>query len=175
MDFSLPATFAVLERTPALLTDLLGGLPEPWLSGHEGQGTWSPHVVLGHLVHGEQHDWIPRARMLLEQGERATFPPFDRFAQLNEPSRSTTKLLRAFARLREQSLESLRGWNLSDDDLVRTGTHPEFGAVSLSQLLATWTVHDLAHTAQICRVMCHQYDVAVGPWKEFLPILVPRV
>ena len=165
---------AVLERTPAALGALLAGLPESWVRATEGDGTWSPYDVVGHLVHGERTDWLPRARHILA-GETRPFDPFDREAQFAE-SRGVglEELLATFAELRRESVASLVGMNLTRVDLKRTGRHPELGEVTLAQLLATWVVHDLDHIGQIARVMAKAYSGAVGPWGAYLSILRDR-
>jgi hypothetical protein len=155
-----------------VLRHLLEDLPERWISGTEGPNTWSPFDIVGHLIHGERTDWIPRTEILLTHGESLAFTPFDRFAQF-EASRGKTlgELLDAFAEARAMSLHRLRSLALTGDDLDRRGLHPELGPVSLRELLATWVVHDLSHIAQIARVMGRQYTEAVGPWLEYLPML----
>ena len=164
----------MLERTPATLRVLLGGLQSEWTTATEGPDTWSAYDVVGHLIHGERTDWIPRARIILEQGANRRFEPFDRFAQLRESTgKSLDELLDEFERLRAESLATLRGWRLTDAQLSLEGEHPTFGAVTLRQLLSTWTAHDLSHLAQIARVMTKQYRDAVGPWRAFLPIMGP--
>ena len=172
MDFDLNAGIAVLERTPNTVRAMLAGLPPEWIDATEGPGTWSPYVNVGHLIHGERTDWIPRARIILEQGPDRRFTPFDRFAQLRE-SRGMllTQLLDEFAQLRAENVQILKGWKLTDAQLSLEGEHPEFGAVSLRQLLATWVTHDLGHIAQIARVMAKQYREAIGPWRAYLPIV----
>ena len=172
MTFSLPAGIAVLERTPAALRAMLSGLPTEWIEATEGPETWSPYVIIGHLVHGERTDWIPRARIILAQGTERRFTPFDRFAQLRESEgKSLDQLLDDFTRLRVESLATLASWSLTDEQLALTGEHPAFGTVTLCQLLATWVAHDLGHIAQIARVMAKQYRDAVGPWREYLPVM----
>jgi hypothetical protein len=172
MSFHLENALALLARTPAVLDSLLRGLPEAWTARNEGEGTWSACDVVGHLIHGEREDWIPRARMILTAGESKTFPPFDRIGHTRETQgKSMPQLLDEFARLRTESLMELRGMNLEARDLVLPGRHPAFGTVTLSQLLATWTVHDLTHLHQISRVMAHQYRDAVGPWCAYLGVL----
>jgi len=163
---------AVLERTPATFRALLDGLPEPWGMVNEGPDTFSPFDNLGHLIHGERTDWIPRARLILEQGANRTFAPYDRFAQVRESAGKTmATLLDEFAELRAQNLTTLRSWNLTDAQLLLEGQHPALGRVTLDQLLATWVAHDLGHLAQTSRVMAKQYRQAVGPWRAYLPIL----
>jgi hypothetical protein len=172
MDFDLTAGPALLARTPATLDCLLRGLGPEWTAGNEGPETWSPFDVLGHLVHGEKTDWIPRARMILEAGESQTFAPFDRFAMFRDPPGTTLAgRLEEFARLRADNLATLAAMKLTPADLARTGRHPDFGAVTLGQLLATWVVHDLGHIAQVTRVMARQHGAAVGPWRAYLPVL----
>ena len=165
---------AVLERTPATLTALLDGLPEVWVTATEGEGTWSPFDVVGHLIHGERTDWIPRARHILA-GESRPFETFDREAQFSESrGQSISQLLETFARLRRENLETLRGFALRSDDLLRGGVHPELGEVKLGQLLATWVVHDLDHLGQMARTMAKVYGTTVGPWSAYLSILRDR-
>ena len=173
--FNLDDAVAVLRRTPAALSALLADLPDAWVRATEGAGTWSPYDVVGHLIHGERTDWIPRARHILA-GEARPFDPFDRTAQFNEGGDANiSELLETFAALRRESLAALAGMRLTEADLGRTGTHPELGAVTLGQLLATWVVHDLDHVAQIARVMAKAYAGAVGPWAAYLSVLRDRV
>jgi hypothetical protein len=172
MDFDLSAGTAVLERTPHALRAMLAGLPPAWTDANEGPETWSPYVIVGHLVHGERTDWIPRARLILAQGAERRFAPFDRFAQLRESQgRPLAELLDEFARLRAESLATLAAWRLTDAQLALQGEHPEFGPVTLRQLLSTWVAHDLGHLAQTARVMAKQYREAVGPWRAYLPVM----
>ena len=162
----------MLERTPATLRALLHGLPPGWTDATEGPDTWSPYVVVGHLIHGERTDWIPRAKIILAQGPRRRFTPYDRFAQLRESQGKTlAQLLDEFSGLRAGNVATLRGWKLSDAQLALEGEHPDFGAVSLRQLLATWVAHDLNHLAQVARVMAKQYREAVGPWRAYLSVM----
>jgi hypothetical protein len=170
MDFDLDQSIPVLERTPAVLTALLDDLPEEWTRVNEGADTWSPRQVLHHLIHGERTDWIPRARIIIKQGNYRKFDPFDRFAELDS-DRPLRDLLREFDQLRSGSVATLRGWNLKEKDLDLTGEHPEFGAVTMRQLLATWVVHDLSHIAQITRTMSRAYTEAVGPWTAYFRVL----
>jgi hypothetical protein len=172
MQFELEKAIAVLERTPAALRALLDGLPAEWTASNEGENTWSPFDVLGHLVHGEKTDWIPRARIILESGESRPFESFDRFAQFRESEGKTLgELLDEFARLRAENLEALAGMRLEAADFDRTGTHPELGRVTLGELLATWVAHDLDHVVQVSRTMAKQYRDEVGPWRAFLSVL----
>lgn len=172
MEFKLGEAMAVLARTPATLDSLLRGLSDRWLVQNEGPDTWSPYDVVGHLIHGEETDWIPRARIILQHGAERAFEPFDRVAMFEKfKGRSITDLLYTFARLREQSLEQLESMNLTAELLEKRGKHPELGVVTLKQLLATWVVHDLGHIRQVVRVMAKQYREAVGPWKAYLTIL----
>src|SRR5262245_36796405 len=172
MKLQLEQAVAVLERTPGAIDGMLRGLPEPWIRGDEGTDTWSPYVVVGHLIHGEKTDWIPRARILLEHGEARAFDKFDRFAQLREPKdKPLDALLDEFRAARTASLAALRDLRLKPADLERRGKHPELGGVTLGQLLATWVVHDLGHVRQIARAMSKQYAGEVGAWKAYLRIL----
>jgi hypothetical protein len=172
MQFELPHALEVLERTPATLHALLGGLPETWTSPNEGPDTFSAFDNVGHLIHGERTDWIPRARIILAQGTNRRFEPYDRFAQYRESQgKRLADLLQEFARLRSDNLAVLRGWGLSERELALEGEHPSLGPVSLRQLLAAWVVHDLGHLAQITRVLAKQYRDAVGPWRTYLPVL----
>ena len=172
MTFDLDEGIAVLERTPRTLRALLDGLPDSWIGGDEGPGTWSPYVVVGHLIHGERTDWIPRARIILAQPDDRRFTPFDRFAQLQtDRARPLGDLLDEFEHARAESLEALRDMRITDEQLALEGIHPEFGAVTLRQLLATWVAHDLGHLAQVSRVMAKQYRDAVGPWTRYLSIM----
>ncbi len=169
--FVLAEAVTLLGNTPGTLDALLRPLPEPWLAAHEGGETWSPHDVLGHLLHGERTDWLPRARIILQQGEEEPFPPFDRLAQKAEGRRSLPALLDEFARLRASSLRDLQSLTLTDADLDRTGRHPVFGPVTLRELLATWVAHDLDHLMQIARVLATQYSDEVGPWRRYLRVI----
>ena len=172
MNHSLDDTIALLARTPATLDALLRELPKAWTMCTEGDNTWSPFEIVGHLVHGERTDWLPRVRMVLQHGEARTFEPFDRLGQQRETQgRSIEQLLDDFARLRSENLAALRALKLGPEDLDRRGRHPAFGAVTLSQLLATWAAHDLTHLHQISRVLAHQYRDAVGPWVAYLGVL----
>lgn len=172
MHFRLADALEILERTPQTFRALLGGLSESWTSPNEGPGTFSAFDNLGHLVHGEKTDWIPRARLILDQGVNRRFEPFDRFAMLREnQGRSVAELLDEFTRLRADNLGTLRGWSISENDLALEGEHPELGRVTLRQLLATWVVHDLGHVAQTTRVLAKQYREEVGPWSRYLPVV----
>jgi len=172
MEFRLSDGLAVLERTPATFRALLAGLPAPWIAGNEGPDTFSPFDNVGHLIHGERADWIPRARIILAQGASRRFEPFDRFAHVRASAgKSLAALLDEFAQLRQENLETLRGWQLTDRELALEGEHPELGPVTLRQLLATWVAHDLGHVAQTSRVLAKQYRDAVGPWRAYLPVL----
>ena len=172
MRFQLTDAIAVLERTPATLRALLRGLPDAWTTSDEGPDTFAAFDNVGHLIHGERADWIPRARIILAQDANRRFEPYDRFAQIRESEgKSLAELLDELARLREENLATLRGWNLSERELTLEGEHPELGPVTLRQLLATWVAHDLGHIAQTARVMAKQYSEAVGPWRAYLPIL----
>jgi hypothetical protein len=168
----LEQTTALLARTPAALDAILRDLPEAWTLRNEGENSWSAFDIVGHLIHGERTDWMPRVKMVLEFGESQTFRPFDRWGQVRESQgKSLDQLLDEFARLRAENLDELRGLNLRREDFERRGRHPALGVVSLSELLATWAIHDLTHLHQISRVMAHQYRDAVGPWSAYLGVL----
>ena len=170
--FDLANAIEVLERTPAAFRALLAGLPDAWTSPNEGPDTFSAFDNLGHLVHGERTDWIPRARIILEHGRARPFEPFDRFAQSHESrGKRVADLLDELEILRARNLDTLRGWRLTARELALEGEHPALGRVTLAQLLATWVVHDLGHLAQTSRVMAKQYRDEVGPWRAYLPIL----
>jgi hypothetical protein len=172
MEYELAHAVDILGRTPATLNSLLRDLPEPWLVQNEGPDTWSPYDVIGHLIHGEETDWIPRAKIILEHGETRAFEPFDRVAMFEvSKGKSITELLDTFARLRAENLRELQAMNLTSELLDKRGRHPELGMVTLRQLLSTWVVHDLGHIRQVVRVMSKQYGDAVGPWKAYLSIL----
>jgi hypothetical protein len=175
LKFDLNESLPILQRTPAVLRTLLHDLPAPWIRGTEGPKTWSPFDVVGHLIHGERADWIPRVEHLLEHGESLPFPVFDRFAQVDASrGKSLDDLLDTFAAERETSVRRLEELALTPSDLARRGRHPELGAVTLEQHLATWVAHDLSHIGQIVRVMGKQYVEAVGPWRAYLPMLASR-
>lgn len=174
MDFEIDQATEILERTPATVRALLAGLPESWISGNEGPGTWSPFDVVKHLIHGEEVDWIPRAQIILQHGESFTFEPFDPLAfegRASSRGKGMAELLDTFEQLRARNLAALDDMDLSESQLSLCGTHPEFGRVTLGQLIVTWATHDLAHIVQIARAMAKQYDSAVGPWKKYLSVL----
>jgi hypothetical protein len=172
MRHSLQDTISLLARTPAALDALLRELPETWTLRNEGENTWSAFDIVGHLIHAERGDWIPRAKMVLQFGESQAFASFDRWGHQREvQGKSLGQLLDEFARVRAENLKELRAWNLREEDLERRGRHPAFGAVTLSELLATWAAHDLTHLHQISRVMAHQYRETVGPWSVYLGVL----
>ena len=170
-DFDLADALALLSRTPAVLDTLLRGLPERWTRCTEGGSTWSPYDIVGHLVHGEQTDWMVRVRTILDHGEARPFAPFDRLAQSREGHASLEQRLDLFAQLRRDNLTALESLRLQPDDLRRRGTHPALGVVTLGQLLATWATHDLTHLHQLSRVMAHPWREAVGPWAAYLGVL----
>ena len=172
MEFDLTSGITVLERTPRTLRAMLAGLPAAWTDATEGPETWSPYVVVGHLIHGERTDWITRARLILDQGAQRRFTPYDRLAQFRDSKgKSLAELLDGFERARAENVATLKGWKLTDAQLALEGEHPAFGPVTLRQLLATWVAHDLGHVAQTARVMAKQYREAVGPWRAYLPVL----
>ena len=172
MTFDLDHCLQVLERTPRVLRSSLEGLDDAWIHATEGPETWSPFDVVGHLIDGEESDWIVRTKHILEHGPSRAFEPFDRFKHL-ERNRGATlgRLLDEFARLREQRLRELSALELTAAEFELGGLHPALGEVKLSELLATWVVHDLGHTAQVQRVMAKRWTSEVGPWAAYLPIL----
>jgi len=168
----LDDTIALLATTPAALNALLRGLPETWTSRNEGGDSWTAVEIMGHLIHGERTDWMPRTRMVLQFGDSRPFDPFDRLGHVTESrGKSLDELLDEFARLRTENLNELRALHLRPEDLDRHGRHPALGATTLSQLLATWAAHDLSHLHQLSRVMAHQYREAVGPWSAYLGVM----
>ena len=172
MSFDLEEAIDVLRRTPATLHALLDDIDEPLARGNEGAETFSPFDVVGHLIDGEETDWMPRARIILSDKSVKQFTPYDRFRHRERNAdRTLTSLLEEFARLRADNLKELSSWQLTETQLDLTGVHPKFGDVTLLELLATWVVHDLGHIAQIARVMAKQYRGDVGPWTPFLPVL----
>jgi len=172
MEFCLDEAIEILRRTPHVLEALLSELPEEWTERNEGADSWSPYDVVGHLIHGEKTDWIPRTRIILNDSSDKKFESFDRLAQLREAKKKRIEdLLGEFRKLRRENLKTLRNLRITDVLLDSEGIHPEFGAVTLRQLLAAWVVHDVTHIAQIVRVMAKQYDEAVGPWKAYMRIL----
>ena len=174
-EFNLDDVVAVLERTPATIRALLDGLSDTWITATEGEETWSPYDVIGHLIHGERTDWIPRTRHILS-GDKRPFAPFDRNAQFIESEgRTITELLSTFAELRRENVATLLSLNLTQADLEKEGQHPELGEVTLGQLLATWVVHDLDHVAQLARTMAKVYGESTGPWNAYLSILRDRI
>jgi uncharacterized damage-inducible protein DinB len=172
MDFNLEKSLEILERTPEVLIAMLQGISADWTSANEGEDSWSVYDILGHLIHGEKTDWIPRTEIILSGKSDKSFKPFDRLAQFEESKgKSMEELLKEFQIFRESNLQQLRSKKITEIDLEETGIHPAFGEVTLKQLLSTWVVHDLNHIAQISRVMAKQYRKEVGPWTEYLRIL----
>ena len=170
--FSIPKTVAVLARTPATLNGLLWGLPDVWTKRNEGNESWSAFDIVGHLVFADRTDWIPRARLILESAESRPFDPFNRLGQVKESQgKSLEQLLDEFTEVRNESLAALQAFNLQSEDFGRRGRHPALGTVTLSELLATWAVHDLTHLHQLTRVMAHQYREDVGPFRAYLGVL----
>ncbi len=171
-EHNLPDTIAVLSRTPVVLDALLRDLPDLWTRRNEDGDTWSAFDVVGHLIHGERTDWMPRARIIMQFGETRPFDPFDRLAQQRESEgKSLGQLLDEFGSLRTANLDELCTLKVTPEDMRRRGRHPALGGVTLSELLATWAVHDLTHLHQVSRIMAHQYRAAVGPWSAYLGVL----
>ena len=172
MDHNLDATIALLARTPSALNALLRDLPDKWTYSNEGDGTWSIFEVVGHVIHAEHTDWLPRIDMIVQYGEGRAFTPFDRGGHAEEiQGKSLAQLLDEFARVRTENLDKLRAKKFSPADLERRGRHPALGVVTLAQLLATWAAHDMTHLHQISRIMAHQYREAVGPWERYLGVM----
>lgn len=172
MEFQLDHALEILKQTPATLRSLLLNLSEEWTHSNEGPETWSPFDVMGHLIHAEEADWIPRARLILDYGEKRAFEPFDRFAMFEKSKdKSLNELLDRFEQLRTENLQELERMSINPEMLAKRGMHPELGVVTLSQLLSTWVVHDLGHIGQVARVMAKQYKEAVGAWQAYLPVL----
>lgn len=171
IEFSIDKTLEILEQTPETLSLFLKNLSNDWILSNEGENTWSPYDVIGHLIHGEKTDWIPRLNKILHD-ENKNFEPFDRFAQFeNSKGKNSRVLLTEFKILRVNNLKYLKSLDLSDSDLLLTGIHPEFGEVTVKELLATWATHDLGHISQISRVLAKQYKDQVGPWSSYISIL----
>jgi hypothetical protein len=171
-EHNLHHTISLFTRTPAALNALLRGLPETWTLRNEGENSWSAFDVVGHLIHADRTDWMPRAKTILQFGESRSFDAFDRLGQVRESQgKSLGQLLDEFGRVRSENLDELRTLNLRPEDLDRRGRHPALGAVTLSELLATWAAHDLTHLHQISRVMAHQYREAVGPFSAYLGVM----
>lgn len=171
MLFDLNKTVEVLERTPQILQELLSGVSDEWTMNNEGDDTWSSYDIVGHLIQGERTDWMRRLEIILHKGDKK-FIPFDRFVQFKESEgKKLQQLLSEFAALRKENLQKLKSLRLTGDDLDKTGIHPEFGEVTVRQLLSTWTVHDLTHIAQITRVMATQYKEAIGPWIKYFRVI----
>jgi hypothetical protein len=171
MKFQIEQALEILRQTPEALNSLLGNLSDDWIEKEDSEN-WSPFDIVGHFIHGEETDWIPRAEIILAQGENRTFMPFDRFAQFEKSKgKSLSELLETFARLRKENLKRLQKMNLTGKQLKLKGIHPELGEVNLEQLLSTWVVHDLTHIRQIVIVLAKKYSENVGVWKEYLSIL----
>lgn len=171
-NFSLDKSLEILERTPGVISNMLENLSGFWIHNNEGPDSWSPYDIVGHLIHGEKTDWIPRIKIILEYGEERPFEPFDRFAQFQDfTDKKLDQLLKEFHQLRSENIETFRKLNLDTDDLDKSGIHPDFGPVTLQELIAAWVVHDLSHIRQIGRVMAKQYKSEVGPWEAYLPVL----
>ena len=175
MLFDLRNGLAILDRTPGVLDALLRDMPEAWTGQNEGPDTWSPRQVVAHLVGAEETDWMTRTRVILAEGAERRFTPFDRVGPIDRnASRPLDALLDEFRALRERNVEELRSLHLTAAQLQLTGEHPEFGSVTLEQLLSTWVAHDLGHLTQITRTMARQYREAVGPWKAYLSVMSVR-
>lgn len=172
MKFQVEQAVEILSNTPLVLNSLLGNLSNDWTESEANKENWSPFDVVGHYIHAEETDWIPRAEVILSRDVNLTFEPFDRFAQFEKSKGKTLdELLETFRELRKRNIELLQSWNLTDEKLNLKAMHPELGEVTLEQLLSTWVVHDLTHIRQIVTVMAKKYTENVGVWKEYLSIL----
>jgi len=172
MKFQIEKAIEILSQTPTVVKSLLGNLSDDWIKNTSNSKNWSPFDIIGHLIHGEETDWIPRVEIIVAQGENLTFEPFDRFAQFEKSKNKTlNELIETFAVSRTKNLGILREMNLTEEKLKLKGTHPELGEVTLEQLLATWVVHDLNHLKQLVTVLAYKYAENVGVWKEYLSIL----
>jgi len=172
MEYSIDTALEILEQTPKTLKSFLWELSEEWLFSNEGKATWSPFDVVGHLIHGENTDWVPRMNIILSHKEDKTFKPYDRFAQFeNSKGKNMHDLLEEFERLRNKNITYVKSLHLTENELALKGNHPSLGEVTLKELLATWTTHDLGHIVQISRVMAKQYKAEVGPWTKFISVL----
>jgi hypothetical protein len=172
LNFTIEKSIEILDHTPDVLDTMLQNISADWTSHNEGGETWSVYDIIGHFIHGEKTDWVPRAAIILSENPDKKFVPFDRFAQFTESKgKSLVQLLEEFKTLRIKNIEYLRSKKLTEIDLKQKGIHPAFGEVTLSQLLAAWVVHDLNHISQIARVMAKQYKEAAGPWTAYLKIL----
>ena len=172
MKFDLERSIEVLSATPATVRALLESLSDDWIASNGDRESWEPYDIVGHYIHAEETDWIPRAKVILAQADDRRFPPFDRYGHFGRSDgRSLLSLLGEFDQIRSENIQTLRSWELVDEELELTGIHPELGEVTLRELIATWVVHDLTHIRQIATVMARRYEEAVGPWKEYLSIL----
>lgn len=172
ISFDLKEAISILERTPKVVEEQLLGFSNSWIYNTEGENTWSPHQIIGHLVYGEEADWLMRTKIILESGKEKEFEPYDRFAQDKLYSdRSIEELLSLLKERRAKNLDELRSFNLSDQDLDKEGLHPEFGEITIRTMLAAWVVHDLGHIAQLSRVLAKNYKEEIGPWKKYLTIV----
>lgn len=168
---SIASAVSILRVTPFTLRELLGSLPQQLTASSGDRGDWAPHDVVAHLIHAELTDWVPRAEVILAQGIDRRFPPFDRDGQFAMPARSLGELLDELVEVRRHNLDKLAGWELDDEKLGLRGVHPEFGEVTLGQLIATWAVHDLTHLRQIANHIARRFNDDVGPWRAYLSIL----
>jgi len=172
MQFDINRAIEVLERTPSVIKSLLSEISDEWTLNNEGENTWSPYDVVGHLVHGEKTDWMPRLEMVLGNSETKTFEPYNRFAQFEmSKGKSLATLLSEFELFRKENLDTLKAKNISEKDLNKIANHPSLGSVTLKNLLSAWVVHDLGHITQISRVMAKQYKEEIGPWSKYLTIV----
>lgn len=169
MEFTIEKSVEILERTPGVLVELLSEIHVDWIDNNEGPETWSPFDIVGHMLHGEKTDWVPRIEIVLSDRGNKVFEPFDRFAMFQESKgKNMGQLLFEFKQARISNLNWLQSKQLQASDLGKTAEHPTLGIVTLRQLIATWAVHDLTHLNQICRVMARQYEYQIGPWVQYI-------
>ena len=172
MEYRLDQSIEILKTTPYVIESYLSQLSKYWIMNNEGKDSWSPYDILGHLIIGEKTDWMTRVKTILSDSDNKLFEPFDRLAQLNEDqNKSIETMIEEFKNLRKQNLDELIALQITEKNLSHIGIHPEFGEVTLKQLFATWTVHDLGHIGHISRVMAKQYTKEVGPWSAYLSVL----
>jgi len=171
MKFDRERSVQILSRTPLVLETLLDGLDHQWIYANEGPDTWNAFDIMGHFIEGEKTDWIPRMQIILSNAPDKKFQKFDRFKQFEQSKgKNISQLIAEFKKLREENLKILADTTLDEKTLSMTGIHPEFGDVTLRQLLSTWVTHDLAHLLQVSRVMAKQYKEEIGPWTKYFSV-----
>lgn len=159
-----------LAQTPRIIEGLVAAAPKEALTWREADGAWHIVEVLSHLADGEITDWMPRVERILSDGGR--FMPYDREGGFTRYRGWTAEsLVGEFGQLRRGNLEKLDVFHLTASHLPLTGQHPEFGRVTLDQLLACWATHDMAHIAQISRLLARSFGRHVGPWRKYFSLL----